>query len=378
MKRLILASIFVLVVFVWLTGCQIQNPNPALDKNNGDILVGINYFAGWWPGKASKWLTQWNHPNPGQDWRGDYPDRLPLLGMYNSQESMDKDIVAASDYGVDFFAILWYHCDENVEGRWPNSHLINKGLEYFINSPEAHRMKFFIELCNHPPYNVFQDGQWAKCVEIWIEAMKQPGYLRIDNRLVFKIHGAGGFLMDCDMDADCTKSRLNFLRQKARDAGLGEMVIAGGNTGLVRQDHWAGDVFDFAGDYMQITELKGKDADYPYNTLADYINQQRLEHTKDTIPYMPYMAAGFNDRPWGAGRPSFALPTRQQWLRELKRIADDLNSLPNLGIPKRDGLLQKIFTIYAWNEFGEGGFVAPTRGDGYMKLECIKEVFHEE
>ena len=39
---------------------------------------------------------------------------------------------------------------------------------------------------------------------------------------------------------------------------------------------------------------------------------------------------------------------------------------------------QKAFTIYAWNEFGEGGIVAPTRGDGYMKLESIGTVFGRE
>jgi hypothetical protein len=31
--------------------------------------------------------------------------------------------------------------------------------------------------------------------------------------------------------------------------------------------------------------------------------------------------------------------------------------------------------IYAWNEFGEGGIVAPTRGDGTMKLEALRQVF---
>lgn len=33
------------------------------------------------------------------------------------------------------------------------------------------------------------------------------------------------------------------------------------------------------------------------------------------------------------------------------------------------------FTIYAWNEFDEGGIVAPKQGDQYMKLEGIKTVF---
>jgi hypothetical protein len=34
-----------------------------------------------------------------------------------------------------------------------------------------------------------------------------------------------------------------------------------------------------------------------------------------------------------------------------------------------------MLLIYAWNEYGEGGIVAPTRGDGTMKLEAIKQVF---
>ena len=35
----------------------------------------------------------------------------------------------------------------------------------------------------------------------------------------------------------------------------------------------------------------------------------------------------------------------------------------------------RVFLIYAWNEYGEGGIVAPTRGDGFMKLETIRAVF---
>ena len=48
---------------------------------------------------------------------------------------------------------------------------------------------------------------------------------------------------------------------------------------------------------------------------------------------------------------------------------------PSLGLPKKDGTRQKIFTIYAWNEFGEGGIVAPTGARGNMMLQCIKDVF---
>jgi hypothetical protein len=47
----------------------------------------------------------------------------------------------------------------------------------------------------------------------------------------------------------------------------------------------------------------------------------------------------------------------------------------NLGLPLPGGGRQKLFTIYAWNEFGEGGIVAPTRGEQSMKLDAIRAVF---
>ena len=35
---------------------------------------------------------------------------------------------------------------------------------------------------------------------------------------------------------------------------------------------------------------------------------------------------------------------------------------------------QPAFEIYAWNEFAEGGILAPTRGDGFMKLRTMAKV----
>ena len=38
-------------------------------------------------------------------------------------------------------------------------------------------------------------------------------------------------------------------------------------------------------------------------------------------------------------------------------------------------LLPPKTAAQAWNEFAEGGIVAPTRGQGYMMVEAIGEVF---
>ncbi|MCX6376501.1 MAG: hypothetical protein NTU88_10795, partial [Armatimonadetes bacterium] len=66
-------------------------------SQDNEYLVGIYYFAGWWPESPNKWEVG------GHDWRADYPERIPILGQYNDQKTMDREIIAASSHGVDFF-----------------------------------------------------------------------------------------------------------------------------------------------------------------------------------------------------------------------------------------------------------------------------------
>ena len=92
---------------------------------------------------------------------------------------------------------------------------------------------------------------------------------------------------------------------------------------------------------------------------------------------MPYVPSGWDPRPWKDPRPSFELPTREQWTAALQKAKAALDTYPNLGVRYGAGQRQKMLLIYAWNEFGEGGMVAPTKGDGTMMLEGIEQVFGE-
>ena len=96
---------------------------------------------------------------------------------------------------------------------------------------------------------------------------------------------------------------------------------------------------------------------------------------KSPRPYVPYVPTGWDPRPWKDPRPSFDLPTRQEWRSALEKVKEALDKSPNLGLRASPDQRQKMLLIYAWNEFGEGGIVAPTRGDGTMKLEAIRQVF---
>ena len=365
-------------------GCSsvIAEQRTWAEIGNSDTLVGVNYFAGWWETLPNKWHGKgWNASEP--DWRPQFPGRVPLLGAYNVQSTMDREIAAAASHGVDFFAILYYFPKPGSRQE-EYAPLLNKGLETFVASPNSEKMHFFIEYCNAPDFSATNEEEWNTCVATWIAAMKHPSYLRVDGRLVFKVHGVTQFLKTHNEDLALCRERLDALRDAVRGAGLGEMIIGVGISGQTPPlgPGWSpADLFDFTSTYMCVPELQASETEYPYPELAKQARIARKNRLTDSIPWMPYLAAGWNPRPWthpGAAphyHRFFEFPTREEFEKELRLLKKALAEQPSLGLPRRDGTNQKAFTIYAWNEFGEGGIVAPTKGNDYMMLRCIKNVF---
>jgi hypothetical protein len=353
-------NFLITLLFVSSSVLAVDAPAPSRD-----ILVGINYFAGWWEPLPNKW-----HDKDG-DWREKLPERRPLLGGYNTQATMNAEIDVAADHGVDFFAILWYY-NSDGKPREANSLFLERGLNTFMAAPNAERMKFMVEFCNHPPYEVENDADWEACIQTWMPAFAHPSYLRVAGKLVFKVHGGHYFLQQNGKDKARCRRQLERLRSAVRDAGLGEMLIGCGvgNQEAIPAGHWAAELFDYTATYMEVPPLPQQSKDYPYATLMDHTEKGWKKHAQDAVPYMPHMPAGWCPRPWPDKRAYFALPTRDEWRDGLQRLKTQIKKNACFGLGD-----EKAFTIYAWNEFGEGGFVAPTQGDQYMKLDEIKKVF---
>jgi hypothetical protein len=373
-----------ITILLWLT---LQSSSLTGEKQSNpqvidDTLVGVNYFAGWWKELPNKWHGQgWSVKDP--DWRPKHPNRVPLLGEYNTQATMDQEIVTAAAHGVDFFMILYYFPKPGAQ-EVTHAPRLNRGFETFVASKNAGKMKFCIEYCNHGNFSAGNDKEWNECISTWVTAMKHPSYLRVDGRLVFKVHDITQFLRANNDDWELCRKRLGALRDATRKAGLGEMIIGCGITGQTSPlgKKWPpAEIFDFTGTYMGVPNVEPRQKDYPFSRLAKQRKSSVKNRESDPIPWMPYIAAGWNPRPWahpkGAHhhRTFFAFPTRTEFTAELRATEDALSKNPSLGLPRRDGTRQKAFTIYAWNEFGEGGIVAPTKGRGYMMLECIIDVF---
>ena len=335
-----------------------------------DYLVGIYYFSGWWRSCPNKYNLY------GEDWRTNYPERIALLGEYNEQATMNREIAAAASHGVDFFHILWYYLPSNQKSK-AGDHNLNNGIEQFMASPNNHMMKFTIEFTNHPPFEITSDEEWGAVCREWCEIMKHSRYLQVDDRPVFKIHSVYFFHQQNGNDNKRVAARLATFRKIAKKSGLPNPLISGGVAACAVTSGESAAPYDFLTTYMEMPDLPQKEELYSYEDLIKYAEDGWKRYAKDSDkPYVPYVPAGWDPRPWKDPRPSFATPTGEEWTSALKRVKSTLDNSSNLGILTRDGI-QKAILIYAWNEFGEGGIVAPTKGDGEMKLEAIRSVFFQ-
>ncbi|MBQ4573735.1 MAG: hypothetical protein IJA85_00915 [Clostridia bacterium] len=337
-----------------------------------EYLVGVNYFCGWWRDQPNKWTVP-----AGHDWRVDYPGRVPLLGCYNDQETMDYELAAAAESGVDYFAMLWYA--EAGKREEKPSWALNRCFDLYRNSPNRGRVKYYLEFCNHPPYEIDSEELWQRSVEYFIDNMEDENCLHIFGRPVMKIHGLQHFYNQCDQNPDIIKGKIEYIRQRAAARGLGDIIILSGvmAQGINHIERELTAFIDGTNTYMDFGPLPRREEDYPYEELERLAAEGRINHANTSpVPYVPYVPAGWNPKPWGSNAPLFDLPNQSQWECALQNVKRALDENENLGFVV-DGKRQKAFTIYAWNEFGEGGILAPTTGDRYMKLETLKKIFGE-
>ena len=311
-------------------------------------LVGVNYFAGWWRGAGDKWYEPWN---ASTDWRPLFPGRVPLGGMYTTDQStMDNDIVVASSHGVDFFQILWY--DNRPSERAPGSQHLNDGLALFMASEEAHRMAFIIEWCTLalPLFGVHTDTEWHRMIETdGLPAFRHPSCLRVDGKLVFKVHSGPDFMANSSSSPaahNAVEQRLNALREAVRGVGLGEMIIGAGSTIDDTSDpaQWWGYEYNFTHAYSGVAQDDARWAGrvLPWRNESGYIREWRRKQaaaaaavasSQHRRSYVPTVVSGWDPRPWRERRASYTFPTAIEWRDELSMIASEMQNHGNMGFP---------------------------------------------
>jgi len=313
------------------------------EREKVKVRIGAYYFDGW--AGTDRFLDMF----VTKRMLAEFPDREPIWGWRDdSLQVMERQIDLAADHGLAFFAFCWYWHDN---GRAINEQAIkddpkHTGLELFLKARNNRRLKFCLLVANHGGFEIRGTESWKQAADFWMPYLKHPQYLTVDGKpLVIIFNPDGG-----------DQAGFAYLQEAARRAGLPGVAIAACAGGPAEMGYTHATHYNIVPDYPAGSQEHG------YAELAEA--QARAWGGTREQPYLPEVIAGWDARPWrgpqGQGKEQdayFPDRTPEQFAASLREAIAWMEAHPDQTTAERTIL------VYAWNEFGEGGYIAPTKGD---------------
>lgn len=343
--------------------------SPAVEAAE-PVRVGVYYFDGWsgTPNEngythhiTERLVTEFSEREPVWGWRAD------------TAEIMETQIDYAADAKLGFFAFCWYPKLEE-KARAMNLH---NALGLFLKAPNKDRLEFCLLVANHGPFRAGPDN-WDTLCEAWIELFREPNHLKINGKPVI-IFFSSGELRQSFESPDAVKTALAELRQRAQEAGLPGVTVAG----CVWPGQDMNDMelcgFDiFTGYNYPGYGIRGEERERDYDELLAG-DKKAWDHIAEstTTRYIPAAMVGWDMRPWEpANEPPksyyFLGSTPEKTAQGVQNAIDWVNLHPDRTPEER------LVLLYAWNENGEGGFLTPTRKDGTAVLDAVKKTIENQ
>ncbi len=322
----------------------------------------------------------------------EFSDREPIWGWTeDSLENMRYQISLAEEYGLSFFSFDWYY------GSW---HL-NKAVDKFIEVRGDSNIEFCLMVGNHGSAHIYRD-RWEDACNYFLKYMTSPGALKLDGKPVIVIYDITSLIEDLG-GIDEAKRCLLYLRELVRNEAGTEIIIYGCECPYGTPETGA---IDFNFEAFTKEELKTRllrDRECGFDALTGYnyrryspINgsyeltfKEMTEHHEKSwdamsdmkiIPYSPCILAGWDCRPWETdwwgnrvGYRSCYAPDRtgKVLTEHIKNAACWIENNPDVQ-------MGELCFIYAWDEVCEGGFLIPTKGEGFKMLDGLKDAVKNE
>ena len=360
--------------------------------------IGAFYFSNWNPelsphmvvntkntyGRDNDWFGGVKDTllKPGPWGYGPIADREPMLGWYDDREQkvLDNQILQASSRGISHFAFYYYWKEDGTAPR------PGQNVELWKTSPNKNLMNYYLYFVADGAYN---STDWrAKIVPKLIEFMKEPQYKRsksmdpkMNNRPIVGFFGdmiarLGG------TDASL-KAELDYLRSESVKAGVGDpILLCNGYRALSNfmvQGYDGFQPLNLAG--IGMDDNIGVPEDYASSYPSAWKDFVTHDYTGDGTGYenyenylfIPGGLNAFDARPWRgvasdtAGNYFYADPSPNKFKAQLNNVKKYLDTHPQS---------MNMATMYAWNEWGEGGSIEPNTLFGYGYVDAMQEVFN--
>ncbi|MCZ4313846.1 glycoside hydrolase family 99-like domain-containing protein [Comamonadaceae bacterium G21597-S1] len=336
----------------------------------GESQIGVFYYPGWKNSVISN-----VSPEPWAALK-DYPDREPLLGHYDDGniDVIEQQLSWMSSAGIDFLILDWYwHPQLGV--------LKSHTIDTYFKAPSRKKIRLSIMWANHTAIPRTQE-EFEKMVRFWLYYFRTKEYLTIDEKPVVFIFSTSQLEQRAKAFGSTSATLLAVAQSIAKKDGLPGIFFVGGagaNSPIAVQHskgvatgydafsaynyHGPGR-FAYAGGHKQSHSYLELDQGY-----RDHW-QWMLADAK--LPYFVPMSSGWDRRPWGGSKDPLhdnSMSTPEEFKTHL--LAG------RKAIREFSPLTRGFGVICCWNEFGEGSFIEPTRKNGTVMLDTVKEVFSD-
>jgi hypothetical protein len=344
--------------------CLIPPPAPASTQSRARL--GAYYFDGW-----SGQLTNYHFMGLPL---GPYQSRQPNTGWQdNSPCAVEQQLALAHNFGIDFFVFDWYF---NTTVNDTTGEDLNSALKLTRGLPDRHGMQYAILYVDSPPF-VIGPADWTGAINEWMSYMVDPAYVLVSGKPL--LHVIDMYQMRQAFGSSAAVgAALTQLRAAAQAHGLRDVYIVGGfgvpggssgQAGLFPDLSVAlADGYDAISMYGYPFAPPVVNGMLPFSSLAgagQWIWTQAA--SKSPLPFIAVAMTGWDPRPWNE-RES---PTNDlMWFsRSPAEVAGFVSNAvtwaeSNPQLRPEPAPSPPIVMMEAWNELGEGSFLAPTAGDG--------------
>lgn len=278
---------------------------------------------------------------------------------------MECEIEYAAAAGLDYWAFLLY----------PKGNEMSEGLKQYLASPERTKIGFCVIL--HNTIGLAEE-EWLKERARFVQLLQEPGYVKV----------AGGrplvYAFGDSFDNNFPTDRFTGLQEELKKVGLDPYFVY---MGWKPVDDFAKKAplgFEAVSAYAYASDVS------TFAALTELVERDYwLAAIDNKIPLVPFVTTGWDKWPrkdnpvfWESLANSYhqqnVFPSRatpDEIANHLRRALDIVREHPKL-------CPANTVIMYAWNEYDEGGWIAPTRtptgNPNVDRIEAIGRVLNHD
>ncbi|MES2378943.1 MAG: glycoside hydrolase family 99-like domain-containing protein [Bacteroidota bacterium] len=330
----------------------------------GEYNIGVFYYPGWRDNINASNPLPWNQIKA-------FPEREPLLGWYKEGEIAlaEQQIQWMHDYGIDFVVYDWYWNKGNYED---NGH----ALQAYLAAKNKNLLKFSL-LWDNASTATLNETQFTSMVKNWITTcFSQPQFLKVNGMPLVYIFSISNLHEDAKKFGMTSKQLLDEADAMAKAAGYAGISFVANTTGQPGDEYWldygAKNSYDLFSAYNYHRGPDINTQSQSYQELSDgYLAHWKFVINKTQgLNFIVPMTSGWNRKPWGGSSNPLhdnSVSTPESFEQHLARAKAFMDENPQKTM--------KMGVICAWNEFGEGSYIEPTKTFQTQYLEKVKKVF---